>query len=122
MQRTVSSVPSRANIAGMMRSSVGRLWGKPDSRNDAVKLPSTRRLPRSSERRRGSKTAKYERRRIEGFGGARLCRAVGGLGEMRIGFEGIPCRCTKRSERFLFWNLFGTHRDLPAFPTRPSSD
>src|ERR1700733_7663200 len=49
----------------MRRSSVARLWGKPESKKDRPKLPSTSRLPRSSDRRLRWKTAEDERGRFK---------------------------------------------------------
>lgn len=65
MQRRVSKVPTRARNTGIKRSSVARLCGNPDSQNEAAKLPTTSRLPRSRDLRRGLKTANDERGRVK---------------------------------------------------------
>jgi hypothetical protein len=54
-----------ATRAGRISSGVARLAGKPERRNDAAKLPRTRTLPRTSERRRKLNAAMVESGRLK---------------------------------------------------------
>src|ERR1035437_1160437 len=97
MQRRVSKVPRSARPAGMSRSSVARLWGNPERRNEAAKLPSTSRLPRSSDRRRRLKTAKDESGRVKwGAPSAYSMRLLLVAGDWR---QGWLLRCSGRRGR-----------------------